>query len=248
MGLFRGGLSLLPETASTKEHIIPKWLAKEFDLRDAFLGPTTEDARRARKQNISFKSHRKRFFCEGCQKHFKLLEDAAKPLIAPMGHARQVGLSADDQRLVARWAAKTGFGLIASEPGAEETVPEWQRHCLRQTDHPPEGVWVGIARYQGGAQKDVRVNLEEATSNGEHKSRSLYSGWLSFASIGFKTFGVDEAWPDDRWSQHRGITQIWPLVSDTVEWPPDVGVRARGITAAQNLIPLVGYASPTGHE
>lgn len=235
------------EKATTKEHIIPKWIAKEFGLQGAFLGATTKDARQARKQDISFKSHRKKFFCECCQKHFKLLEDAVIPLITPMGHKRRTTLSADDQRLIARWTAKTGFGLIASEPGNETVVPEWQRYGLRESDRPPEGVWVGVALYQGLAQKDVRVNLDESRGN-EHQPRSMYSGWLSFASVGFKAFGVDEVRLDDQWSQHYGITQFWPPLQDTIEWPPHVGVRGNGITAAQNLIPLAGYDSPIGHE
>lgn len=232
-----------PEKATTKEHIIPKWLAKACGLRGAYLGATTPDARAARHQPISFKSHRKRFFCAECQTHFKHLEDAAKPFVEPMCQRSPIELDAEAQRIVARWFAKTGIALIASEPKSTDTVPSWQRYVVRQGDSPADGMWVGVAMYDGLAQKDVQTSLDDEPGDAEDEPRMLYSGVLSFGWIAFKLFGVDKTRAEDRWYRYADVTQLWPPDTPLLNWPPRRGVRGPAFEYFKNLIPLVGYGT-----
>lgn len=229
---------------STKEHIIPKWIAKNCGLQDVFLGATTDDARRSRKQAISFKSHRQRFFCHDCQEHFRDLENIVKPLVTPMCRGEPASFDRSQQRTIARWAAKTAFALIASEAGAEDVVPKQQRLALRQRDSPPEGVWVAFALYDGLAQKDVQIHLDEAASDTEDEARTFYLAFLSFGWVAFKVVGVDKVRPSDQWVRFYGLTQFWPPdpINDVIEWPPRVGIRGDAIRGTLDLIPLLDYA------
>lgn len=232
------------DPSATKEHIIPKWVAKNCGLQGVELGATTPDARRSRKQNISFKSHRKRFFCEDCQRHFKLLEDAARPLVIPMCRGESASYDSEQQRVIARWATKSAFGLIASEAGAEEAVPFAQRQYVRQNDHPPEGVWVAFVTYDGLAQKDVQTHSDENVRTPEDEPRTLYSGFLSFGWVAFKVFGVDEVHVGDSWYRYLGVAQLWPPRDEMIEWPSNPGVRGKTANHFRDLIPLVGYVDP----
>jgi hypothetical protein len=217
---------------STKEHIIPKWIAKNCGLRGVFLGATTEDARQSRKQPISMGGHRQRFFCEECQEHFRDMENVVKPLVVPMCRYESIPFDASQQRLLARWATKTAYALIASEKGAEQVVPKSQRVELRKSDSPPAGTWVAFALYDGLAQKDVQVHLDEPPGGSEDESRVIYSAFLAFGRVAFKVVGVDKSRDSDVWLRFLGLTRFWPPDVGLVEWPPDTGIRGRAIEGA----------------
>lgn len=234
-----------PNPASTKEHIIPAWLAKRCGLEDAFLGATTPQAALSHKHPISFKSHRKRFFCQCCQDHFKLLEDDVIPYVEPMCSGARVTLDADAQKIVARWAAKTGFAMIASEAGAAEAVPVEQRRFLREHDVPPPEVTVAFVAYRGLAQKDTQLFSDQYAMNAKNEPRTLYSAFLSFGVTAFKVFGVEELHPEDRWNNFRVARQVWPPENPIIEWPPSHGVTGYAATRFRDSIPLAGYDSPS---
>ena len=82
---------------ASHEHVIPRWISKQLGLKDQFVAnEALMSPRRApRKQPISFASHRSQCFCDGCNTHFKQLEDSVIPLLVSM--APEAGHSASAQ-------------------------------------------------------------------------------------------------------------------------------------------------------
>jgi hypothetical protein len=213
--------------ADSREHAIPKWVAKRFpELRAVELYHLPESTiSTTRRQPIRFSTHRERIFCKGCNKHFKHLEDDALHIIEWMARGRAVQLNDDEQRLVAAWGAKTGYALIAAEKEHHELVPRSHMAWLRQHGSPHEDSYVGYGSWNVRAFKGINSQELRSPDNDEIAYRA-YSVVLTFAKLALKVFGlVDSPIPDHHLGYDRPLLrQVWPPLDRSLVWPtPSIG-------------------------
>ena len=111
--------------ADSNEHAIPAWVARRLHLKGHELEYLAERSQipSGRKQKISVAGHRARILCKPCNTHFGQLEEEAIPILVWMAMNRAVKLGTDEQRILARWGAKTGFALLATEDELRANFP-----------------------------------------------------------------------------------------------------------------------------
>src|SRR4051812_49198303 len=97
--------------STTKEHCIPAWIAKRFELEDVRLEEVWSVGVSHRRQPISYKSYRKRFFCGDCQSHFKRVEDRTIPLLEALERREGCEFTDADRSTLAELGAKTAMSL-----------------------------------------------------------------------------------------------------------------------------------------
>lgn len=206
--------------ADSREHAIPKWMSKRFQIRDMLVGRAGNLPER--KQPISFASHRRRIFCAGCNRHFKHLEDAALPLIVPMATGRTLSLGDESQAVLSLWAAKTAMALTAATPGLRELVPKEHRDPVRNLGEPPQQSWVGYVPWRGRvhlytADNDLTVaDMHPAPGHGS------YSVIFAFKRLAFMFVGFLGGIPDgfSIGSGSYPVRQFWPQQPGLIHWPP----------------------------
>lgn len=209
--------------ADSREHAIPKWIAKRFGLREVELTEieiSTSVTRR--KQAIRVSSFRARVFCRECNKHFKHLEDAVIPLIEPMGKGRPIVLGADSQRLLALWSAKTAVAIAAAgAPEFRDVVPVEHRASIRYKDLAPDNCWIGWFPF--GGTTHLYAGSGTVTDEGVDPpvEYAVYSFVFTFAQLGFKVEGYSARFPRHVLDGDRQtMKQLWPEKTDMLVWPP----------------------------
>jgi hypothetical protein len=164
-------------------------MAKRFGLRGRFLHPAEGVGPvQRRRQPISIASHRKRIFCDGCQKHFKLLEDAVIPFLALMGLGKPVTLTVERQQLLAAWGAKTAYALIGSEGSLGDVGPQDHRYYLRQNGVPATEVYVAYAPWAGS--NNLFVGESELQGSSVYAPETTYGAVLTINKLALKVFGI----------------------------------------------------------
>jgi len=89
--------------------------------------------------------------CTDCNRHWMSdLEMRAAKSLKPMLQGQPKALTIDQQRFIARWAAKTAMTLDQSYPPNERIVPLDRCQWVRTHDYPPPGTSVRCGRYVGG--------------------------------------------------------------------------------------------------
>jgi hypothetical protein len=144
-----------PGVESTVEHIIPKWLQKEWNMDERNLAPTHYDE----KGNIiSMRHHGANAFVSGrvCAKcnngWMSVLETEARSLILDLaaGRRRVLDLADPDALLLARWAVKTAWALQAGS-NYRRMVPDDHYRVLDSAVYKlPDGVRVVAHGYKSG--------------------------------------------------------------------------------------------------
>lgn len=222
------------DKANSREHAIPKWIAKRFNMRAVEMNPVYVLNIKPRKQPVRFGSHRERIFCKACNKHFKDLEDEVIPTLEWMARGRPIVLGQQEQDVLARWGAKTGFALVAAEKELRELVPVEHRRMLRYENKVHPLMWVGYSSWLGRAQKfggDHSIQMPE-----ERTIRS-YGALLTFQKIALKVFGFYEAVPRHRIDYDTAsLKQVAPRLDRQITWPL---FPAAGDTNTQRMAELV---------
>jgi hypothetical protein len=213
--------------ADSKEHAIPKWIAKRFGLKGEFLGEIASIHAPAKKQHTSIGSHRAMILCNRCQSHFGRLENAVANTLTAMGRGESLILDAEKQELLGRWGAKTAMTLIAAERDDDgtrriEEIPRAHRLPIRWGT-VPEHIYVAYGSYD---DQGVRLTLgtpmlEEIP--GDYSART-YNAVFAFGQVLLKVFSVFEPTERDRFGLPllRGqpvLTQMWPPRFPEVVWP-----------------------------
>lgn len=234
--------------ASSKEHAIPAWIAKRFDLKGEFLGEIEVIHTEPRKQHVSIASHRAMVFCDACQRHFKVLEDRVCDLLTSMARREPLRLDAEQQAMLARWGAKTAYALIACERRPDgsrrvDEIPIEHRWPVRWGQTPAH-IYVAYANY---GEEPVRLTvgtptLDDAVGN---DARRTYNAVLAFGQVLLKVFSVFEPAEDDQFGfpLHEGnpvFGQVSPARSPEIVWPPKVAVTGAD---AFDFVPLIVPAS-----
>lgn len=226
--------------ANSREHAIPKWMSKQLKIKGFLRG--NSHGITARRQPISFASHRARIFCEPCNTHFKHLEDAAIPLLVPMAKGRTLSLGDSSRELLSLWASKTAVALLAAQaPELREIVPHEHRLAIREHGRPSDETWVGYFPWSGpqsiGGGEAIRG--EHSNLDPTHK-RQLYVSVFTFRRLGFKVVGIIDR-RSRRWAVNgsQPLThQFWPPVPGLMHWPP----RTRPVTEEDRItagIPMI---------
>ena len=185
----------------TREHVIPQWARRAFDIK----GPVTLDAREegldqrrrvAAMQALDITLDDA--ICEDCNSVWlSRQERAVKPVLAPMAvSARQVTLSPASQKLLATWAVKTVLLLElafrqmypASRPaeGYEASQPEFA--WLRASSEPPprSRVWMGC----WDCQQAVPVRYAPSSAPLPTPDGSRVEGHFATFTLGYVAFQV----------------------------------------------------------
>jgi|SRR5581483_2186752 len=209
-----------PAKATTKEHCIPKWMAKRVGLHGAFLDSVETTGRViARKQPISFKSHRKLLLCEGCQNHFKLLEDRVIPLFEALESTASRSFSDDERMVLAQWGLKTAICLIFAERGLEDLVPKEDRYELREKGTLPTEAWIAFCAWDGTA--GIAVNEYGSRLEGsDDPSPYAYSALLTTRRVGLKCVRLYGTSVSNTDLAFGGWRQAWPTQDVLFSWPP----------------------------
>jgi hypothetical protein len=225
--------------ANSREHAIPKWMAKRFALRGRFLHVAESiGGVQPRKHGISLASHRRRIFCQGCQTHFKHLEDAVIPFLAPMGLGTAVTLTAERQRLLAAWGAKTAYALISTERGMEDLAPKDHRYYLREHGMPATEVYVAYAPWAG--TNHLHVGEHELQGSSVYPPERMYGAVLAIAQLVLKVFGITETRvPTSVFSGERpSLKQVWPPLDRLIHWPPPHAFGDRHLGQLIRFVPV----------
>jgi hypothetical protein len=189
----------------------------------------------ARKQPISFASHRARIFCTSCNTHFKHLEDAVIPLIVSMAKGRVISLGGDHRELLALWASKTAAALLAATaPELREAVPLGHRLCVRREGRVHQDCWIGWFPWRGNALIAGGNAVAHASATAEYDT---YLSILAFANVGFVLTGFSsQLSPTDVLDLDKpSLVRFWPPRPGLVHWPP-VGPPLRPGTDVATLL------------
>lgn len=209
--------------ANSREHAIPKWMAKRLGIKEFLPGDNFGSRVTLRKQPVSFASFRARIFCSSCNTHFKHLEDSVIPLIVPMATGRVLSIGPENQSLLALWATKTAIALtVATAPEYSDTIPLQHRSSVRFENRPPDTVWVGYLPWRGNTvfsvgEGDVRHD------NGSSGSYRIYGSIFAFGQMAFSVIGfIDSLDSRDVIDGDRpAVRQFWPPIAPRlIDWPP----------------------------
>ena len=227
----------------TREHVIPKWGRRSFDIK----GPVRVDAREKgpgqRRRVGSMQALNVTLddaICEECNSVWlSRLERAVKPLLAPMAvSASPATLSPASQKLLATWAVKTVLLLelafrqmypARQAEGYQASQPEfaWLR---ASTEPPPRSlVWLGCWDCQQAIPVGTRPPARRCPHRTTARSRgtSPPSPWDTSRSV-FTVDYVAAAAPGFRLertgtaSLAQALPRIRPplLAQPEVSWPP----------------------------
>jgi hypothetical protein len=170
-----------------------------------------------RKQPVIFGTHRERILCKECNHHFKHLEDDAIPVIEWMARGRSIKLGEDEQDVLARWGAKTGYALIAAEKDLRDLVPMEHTRMLREEGKVHPLTWVGYCSWIGTTFK---FGGDQSLKTREERTIRAYGAILTFAKLALKVFGIYEPVPrHDLLYDTDALKQVTPPLDRHISWP-----------------------------
>ena len=207
------------EKATTKEHCIPKWMAGRTGLLGVFLeNDEVIGSAIQRRHPVSFKSHRARLLCKGCQVHFKHLEDAVIPIYERLERYEDMMLSSDERTTLAQWTLKTTICVLFAD--GHKAIPESDRYELRKRGTVPNEAWVVFGRWNG----IVRMATNEfAVGPPDSPTPYAYGLLLTTRRVATKCvvfYGKTGEPTEDLFPGQ--LAQAWPLGETPFKWPPAV--------------------------
>ena len=213
----------------TKEHIIPRWLAKLTARRG---GPVTQSRASYTQPVPHVRSYpvvgiKLPGVCLGCNGGWmKGLEDAVKPLLTPMIGGQRIQLSPADQRVLATWLYKMCL-LLRYDDRPPETPPlEWRRWLYVKREPPPSSqAWLAV--YGGDWRRPwwtrrhglIVQTIEEETGQLLHESNgyltTIQIGAVGLQMVVWGTLPIE----GKPFADERHLLRIWPPTDDTLSWP-----------------------------
>jgi hypothetical protein len=160
-----------------------------------------------------------RSLCASCAAAMQELDTRARLLLAPMIASKRRDYDLTEQRVLAAWAARQAYAVLATEEKADG-IPPWHRQALRERGEPHEDVFVGYGRYRkdhvGVLAARLLVPLGDDRSDVE-----AYSVLCVLGRMAVKVFGVHQRPASSRVKPPEGeIVRVWPSQSAVVGWPP----------------------------
>jgi hypothetical protein len=153
-----------------------------------------------------------------------------------MARGRPITLGPDEQDVLARWGAKTGYTLVAAEKEMRNLIPMEHARMLRDEGKVHPLTWVGYASWGGRPHKfggDQSIELtEERTIRAHHAI-------LTFANLALKVFGLSEPVPDHVLSfDTASLKQVFPPLDRPIAWPLFPAAQDGNIQRMAELPPL----------
>lgn len=149
------------------------------------------------------------------------LEDAVQPWLTPMLLGEPVELSAEVQRLVARWAVKTATMFHYNYP-SRAAIPAARLKHLRTDDNPPVDAHVWLAASDGKIQPAEYMigSMDLKTSGLPDTDGEAFTLCVGQLAIQVFTVTLTEHPRTMRFRTDDRILQIWPNDGSTIHWPP----------------------------
>jgi hypothetical protein len=197
------------------------------------------DAAITERSRLALAEYSTRSLCAACAKWAADLDARARPLLEPMieGGAREY--DADEQRLLAAWAARAAYTVLAVERRSQG-VPKSHRRALREKGEPHPNVFAGFGRYRANhigvlaARLVVPLGEEEATRDVE-----AYSVLAVFGHLAVKVFGVTRMPAQTRVKPPEGqMVRFWPAEHERAAWPPLWGLSEQTLDSAFTYTPF----------
>jgi hypothetical protein len=158
------------------------------------------------------------------------MENDAKPLLISMFNAQgaKVVLDEDAQITLARWAFKTIAVLSQVDYGAP--IPLRHRREFRQTDRPPQAVYIRIGTAsittdaKGEQLAQAAFQQQDMTMTGKSTSFPFYRAAFRLLNVAFDITGYDagaDVLAVDPGSElDRVLLPLWPAQHPRIWWPP----------------------------
>lgn len=231
-----------PLTDPSKEHVIPQWARREFDIKGKVTIETGSEGRRVgamQHLNLTLDNA----ICKYCNTVWmnRELERPLQSILAPMaGRAKPTVISSATQSLIATWAVKTIFLL---ELAIREQFPEARTKLgyvptagelawLRRYKEPPPRTlaWLGC----WDCERETPVMYTPSTAPLPTRDGFALQGQFATFALGylaFQVFTVDfiageqhdaSAWNDEPPESIRtALPRIWPPPQPAdIIWPP----------------------------
>jgi hypothetical protein len=205
----------------TLEHAWPRWIAGELGDGPWNFAQTFEDGDRSwATSTLDVKVRR---VCASCNNGWMAnLEARAKPLLVHMMNGEARELDADEQELLALWAAKTAMMLGFIHPERRSIAPE-QYQLLHRSQRPPEGTKVWLARCASTWTVFYRHNKITLTGEVSGTQVEAYSSTFAVKSLVLQVFGYQgrrAVTTNPSGDATPYVTQVWPIERSPVPWPP----------------------------
>ena len=228
----------------TKQHMWPQWTKPLFDATEQshdslliniqstkdliFIQPEPKTTR----GSTSTRTIRK--VCGKCNSGWmSRLEEAARPSLTAMMYSKQLVLDRQQQANIAAWTAMTS--MVAEFTDIPNmAIPKIHRESLRVTGMPPDGwtIWatscedIGLipGYHHTGAATATKLPKYEARLKPQTQTTML--GMHTLALLAISTVS-DLPQMQTLANNVQGMTQIWPLVHDTVYWPTPFSLSSK---------------------
>lgn len=217
--------------ATSLEHAIPEWIPRYLGQQD-YLIPQVQAKNVTRRKHVPFGDYKARILCHECNvERLGPREHAVRPLLTALLDGEAVALDAEEQRLLARWCAKTACNVMAVERKRRFVLKSHRRAVIANED-PPEEIFVGLGRYTASGVR-IFAGRRRLTPGRGIATDPIINGYhvvLAFGQLVIKVFGVHNPQPGDVFRIPVGeLTQVWPRRDDPARWPPLWGLDDRGI-------------------
>jgi hypothetical protein len=153
------------------------------------------------------------------------IDRAVRTKICAMIGGQRVWLTAEDQRSIAAWAAKTATVLRYTHSPTDPVPQDWLDHLYQRHEAPNTWhIWLGV--YNGSepviySGRDISVIFDSAKDatppeNTAHGvSMTLVLGYLAI-----KVLGIKEGAPDHE-PDSSTLLKILPTTGGNLDWPPE---------------------------
>lgn len=219
----------------TREDAWPEWLLDLFTLEHGRTGTEWRFSKERYYEERILVPHRpprlrRKIVCKPCNEGWMSgLEQAAKPILAPMivGETRELSMA--DQKIIGAWAVKTGITLNLMGRGERFVEPQEARTFLYEQGEPSPDfrVYANSPRGPGFSLFHEHVAVAWPRPDGVTSSRpDGHWHWIMAGDVLFQVvagYREDKAPPAEvRGEEH--FDRIWPT-RDRLQWPSKTGPR-----------------------
>jgi hypothetical protein len=211
------------DASAPPEHVIPKWIGREYP--NATFTRHDRQGRPIRSKTIDITVDT---VCEDCNHHWMSdLEAAASPMLKPMLKGTRLGLTVQQQALLAQWATKTAMTLDQGFVPRERVFSPGVCKQLMERKLPPVGTGVQLAHYIGTGdfltvvhndlyRRGIPVGTRPGTPDGHRTAIRIDKLILEVNMPEDATTRISHP---DIVDIRDVLVRVWPS-TDTTIWPP----------------------------
>jgi hypothetical protein len=169
------------------------------------------------------------------------LENKTKPILLPMIDDESRALNEEDQRTIARWADKVVMVVETTGPKSAVTTHQDRLRVMDESQPRPAlrtQLWIGRTEHSPRLAHPLHTYLKVGGSNGEiEKLRVdvLILGYVCLVVTGSES-RVYEPAPIFADQMSDRLVRIWPITSQSVQWPPPATMTTEDIETARASI------------